>query len=468
MTIAPTHFTLEGLFLWSILKKEDKEDFIHNHPFTFLLLNFTANMPDLDSWIGIHRTISHSLLVSLFVTITLFIAYKRIQNKAHENLNYKKYATYLRWALYGCTLWIFHIFLDLTAPLILFWPLSNQFYQIDLVIAIDVAPNALLPYGIAGIFFKISTFTYSQGFQSYIVNIPPAQREQVFGAKILYFSLSDPLIHLTLAFLWGAIVGTKIIPAIMNRNVYTHLTEELNSKLQSFFQYVKTIRYDTLALSGLLIFSGFALGPHIGATQTTTQYNENTLIISSTIIAPIVTQSFEPIQLLLDNSKHHGTLEVTLNFTQNTNLSFQLIYATKSVTSTYVSQIYNIFKKNLTDLQTWQQTLNEYHTVLTNFQEEAFAVVNINSTPFQQTFNVQTTTSFSLSFLINNWTLPTDANFNFSTYNEHTEYTFKTIFRQNRQITFLFGWTLILLGSVTAIISLMYPYIIERRKFTVK
>ena len=88
MTLFPTHFSLEGLLLWSFLPRSEKAIFKKNKALFWLVLSFSL-LPDIDIFFGNHRGFSHSFIIPLFLVIVgmFFHIQHSYNNKKNKPIN---------------------------------------------------------------------------------------------------------------------------------------------------------------------------------------------------------------------------------------------------------------------------------------------------------------------------------------------------------------------------------------------
>ncbi len=86
-----------------------------------LLVALVGLLPDVDALLGIHRWVTHSLVLTTLVTAVLILL--------TICLNFR----YLSCLLVATILYILHLLMDLfTAPVPLLWPLTNRAYMLNI------------------------------------------------------------------------------------------------------------------------------------------------------------------------------------------------------------------------------------------------------------------------------------------------------------------------------------------------
>jgi len=100
------------------------------------LIALVGLLPDLDVVLGIHRWITHSLVVAAALSAAALLAARRIGPQA------------FRYAALACALYALHLAFDaLTAPTPLLWPLAGEAYMVSLRLdgALAAGGVALVP-----------------------------------------------------------------------------------------------------------------------------------------------------------------------------------------------------------------------------------------------------------------------------------------------------------------------------------
>ena len=91
MTILPTHLSLGGILLWSILTKSEKEGFSKNKLLFWIVLVFSI-IPDIDIFFGVHRGFWHSLIppsTMAIVGVYIHTYYRQKIKSASDELKQK-------------------------------------------------------------------------------------------------------------------------------------------------------------------------------------------------------------------------------------------------------------------------------------------------------------------------------------------------------------------------------------------
>ncbi|MHA2276981.1 MAG: metal-dependent hydrolase [Candidatus Kariarchaeaceae archaeon] len=290
MTLIPSHLSLEGILLWSVLPEADKKRF-NKHRYLFWVILLFSILPDVDIFLGIHRGLSHSLFPPLILAIIGVIIYLNYNSTTNSNLDLKIDAKsglkslYGRSAVYASFLWLVHILLDLDYPLAIFYPLSDRLYQINFVYLVDLAPWLFFPLMIVGINLEVTSTSYLRGIQSFFVNLSPSQRTEIFGTNVIPITIEMFFFHFLLFLVFIAIVVRPMNPL---------------PKIKLLDRY-KRVKYDGIVFGlGLcFIISGLMMGPLIGLETHEQRTIDSSFRISPEVFSPSVALAIEPNNLFL-------------------------------------------------------------------------------------------------------------------------------------------------------------------------
>ncbi|MHA2346905.1 MAG: metal-dependent hydrolase, partial [Candidatus Hodarchaeales archaeon] len=290
MTLIPSHLSLEGILLWSVLPEADKKRF-KTHRYLFWVILLFSILPDADIFLGIHRGLSHSLFPPLILAIIGVIIYLNYNSTTNSDLDLKVDAKnglrslYGRSAVYASLLWLVHILLDLDYPLAIFYPLSDRLYQINFVYLVDLAPWLFFPLMIVGINLEVTSTSYLRGIQSFFVNLSPSQRTEIFGTNVIPITIEMFFFHFLLFLVFIAIVVRPMNPL---------------SKINLLDRY-KQFKYDGIVfgLGIIFIISGLMMGPLIGLETHEQRTIDSSFRISPEVFSPSVALAIEPNNLLL-------------------------------------------------------------------------------------------------------------------------------------------------------------------------
>jgi hypothetical protein len=394
MTILPTHLSLGGIILWSILNKNEKEGFSKNKFLFWVVLAFSI-FPDIDIFIGLHRGFWHSLIppsIMAIVGVHIHTYYQQKIKSTNDELKQKlaEKAFWGRCAFYAGLLWITHIMLDWEYPLALFYPLSDRLYQIDFVYLLNLTPWLFFPVMIVGAQLKITSVSYLQGIASYFINLSPSERIEAFGTDVITIRIEDFLIHVILFAFFLIYVGKPMIPSYSNE------------KLLSIYRNLHYERY-VLSAGLLLVIIGLIMGPMIGDQVIDKDSVNSTLRISSGNFAPSLAISIDPPSYLLQpqtTMKISGSLTIQSN---ESSFAHVLLVTKQNSYSNFVSGISALFKvapPNTSDnLMIFK---SGYNNLLSMLYSDALAMnlTNLNETYIDTELEIN---SVALVAVIENW-----------------------------------------------------------------
>jgi hypothetical protein len=327
----PTHLSLEAILFWTFIPSSEKERFNQKKIIFWIVIAFTL-LPDLDIFIGIHRGISHSIIVPMVMVIVgsmVYYNYQYFNPSSDEQRGNYKLSFIGRCVLYAGVLWLIHILLDLEYPLAIFYPLSDRLYQFNFAIFFDVMPWLIFPATIAGIGFEISGISYLRGLTTYFVNLPPAIREEIYGHKPVAFSIDDFFVHVILFVIFLMYVARPMVPTVN----LSHLSE-----------WREKIRFDgpLLGFGIILLVGGLVIGPMIGTHTIDSDSIRGSFQVSSTTFSPTIAIKFETTNYLLQPDTVFS-VESTLKTTSEDDPFDQILLLT-------TQENYNTFSKDVSKL----------------------------------------------------------------------------------------------------------------------
>lgn len=297
MTWFTTHLALEGIIAFIFIGYSLRNKFLTNNTTKalFLLTNIFAVMPDFDVYVGIlfnnreHRGPSHSIFFPLtFVLLGFILLYynkmkardqqspladvdalfKSKNNTRSQILYLLPYMMFLA-AFY----WGMHLILDQDAGeggMMMFWPLDNRLYQIQLFFKLNANPFLFLPWTPLSAAFEVSQSTIV-GLYNYLFNWTPQDFINNTGSTIFEYSFVGLILHSLILISWIYFVLRPCWP-FEGRN--------LGSKLDffGFFSGVKhywqSLTKELLVPGIMLIIIGFSLGPLVtNQVPSTSQIN---------------------------------------------------------------------------------------------------------------------------------------------------------------------------------------------------
>lgn len=191
MTWSTSHLAISSLILYFFTGKKVRKELKEN-PILFFVLSLGGIVPDLDLFLPVHRTWSHSFLFPLTIMmIVLFL--QRYTEINDTRLRHIKLFTFM---------WLTHIFLDITyGPMPLFFPLDNRYYDISLGLVFDLTGNSLFSITIAGMFIATRISDPLAGVQVFFINWTTEEKTAYFGSDTLNFPISNFFLHATV-FIW--------------------------------------------------------------------------------------------------------------------------------------------------------------------------------------------------------------------------------------------------------------------------
>ncbi|MHA2226215.1 MAG: metal-dependent hydrolase [Candidatus Hodarchaeales archaeon] len=369
MTIFPTHLSLASILLWIFISSSEREKFQKNKKFFWIVVLFSV-LPDIDSFVGLHRGISHSILFPILLTIIGTIIYyvfqysskKETINDKDENLEQKMNYNFVgRCISYSGILWLLHIVLDLEYPLAIFYPLSDRLYQLNFAILIDVIPWLIFPAMIVGIGFEISGISYLQGLTTYFINIPPEIRQQIWGHEPVTIMIGDFFIHTFLFVIFLVFVARPMAPNLGSLNLS---------------QWKQKIKFDghILGLGVILIMMGILIGPMVGTLTIDTNSVNGSYQVDSNVFSPSIAVSFETTNYLLQPNTLFLTESYLKTPSENEDFDIVLVLTTRESHNNFSNSVSQLFKKhplntseNIRDFET------NYSIILTNLYSSSFA-----------------------------------------------------------------------------------------------
>lgn len=191
MTWSTSHLAISSLILYFFTGKKVRKELKEN-PVLFFILSLGGIVPDLDLFLPIHRTWSHSFLFPFSVMFIVLILQR------YTDLNEAR----LRHVKLFAFLWLTHIFLDITyGPMPLFYPLDNRYYDISMGLIFDLTGNSLFSITIAGLFITTVITDPIAGVQVFFINWTAEERISYFGSDRLNFPIANFFLHATV-FIW--------------------------------------------------------------------------------------------------------------------------------------------------------------------------------------------------------------------------------------------------------------------------
>ncbi|TFG09615.1 hypothetical protein EU534_01955 [Candidatus Heimdallarchaeota archaeon] len=290
MTYSTTHLALQSLLVWLLLSKKNK-DYYLEHRWEYIIISLFAVFPDIDVFFGIHRSYTHSLILPVFVLLSMIVielVHKEtspIESPTRKMVRFVKLATIM---------WLFHIFLDLTwGPLLLFWPINSNFYDLSIYFKLDSATLALL-----GIVPNWTIYSQSEGQNIYFINMTQEQREGIYGDYIEFY-IAQFTLHVVVVLIWLVVI---VFPAFKRKKNKEREPSKVGIGMKLFWSRIK--RHLTL-LGLFVLFTGLVLGPIIG--------KENTMNYTVSSNYTNTQTNFDPTLGVLIESKPQSTASVSFS-----------------------------------------------------------------------------------------------------------------------------------------------------------
>ncbi len=255
MTYTFTHLTLQGLIVWLLLSKENRE-YYKEHRWEFLLINVFAILPDIDLLIGTHRSYTHSIIPPAFVLLSFIVI--GLINKRTNSFD-ERGKRIVRFFKLAAIMWLLHIALDIGwDPILLFWPINTNFYELSVYLRFENQPWLFFPLSFLGIIPDWRIYSFQEGAGMFFVDLTQAERSQIVGnywdLPIEQFGL-----HLTIMITWLVVI---VLP-VFKRKKKKKKSE--SSKTGRVLKITWKRITKQLTLIGLFFIGvGLLLGPVIG------------------------------------------------------------------------------------------------------------------------------------------------------------------------------------------------------------
>ena len=255
MTYTFTHLTLQGLIVWLLLSKENKE-YYKNHRWEFILVNIFAMLPDIDLLFGAHRTYTHSLIPPAFFLLSLIIL-SMVDNKM--NMFDDRSKRIIRFFKLASIMWMFHIIFDLGwYSIMLFWPIDTNFYDLTVFFRFETEPWLFVPLTFVGIIPNWRIYPRSDSGGFFITDLSQEARKELFG-QYWDFTIEQISVHFVILLTWFIVI---LLPAFKRKR--SEKTENVNTA-KGFAKIIWRKITRQLTLIGIfLIALGLLLGPLIG------------------------------------------------------------------------------------------------------------------------------------------------------------------------------------------------------------
>ncbi len=396
MTLSPTHLSLESTLFWVFISNSEQERFRKSKPLFWIVVAFTI-LPDIDIFFGLHRALSHSIIIPTALTIIgTFIYYyfnyfsnKDTSNKVNNNENEKR-SFWGRCISYGGILWLIHILLDLDLPLAIFFPLSDRLYTLNFAILIDMMPWLIFPVMIVGFVLELTGISYLKGISLYFINLTPSQRIEIWGDEPVALTIDDLFLHIIIFVIFVIFVARPMLPDFSSERVS---------------KWRRKQHFDTpvLSLGIILMIIGLLIGPMTGTHTVDSNSILTNFQVSSTTLSPVIAITFESTNYLLQpNTEHYtkGTLVMRSGSSQFDHLLFLSTQDSYNSFSNSVSELFRQHPLNTSD-NILQFELN-YQSLINEFSSGSILVnsTSTNETSLEAQLNRG---SYALVAVIHNW-----------------------------------------------------------------
>ncbi len=259
MAYTTTHFTLQGLALWLLLSRKNKE-YYKNHRWEFILINLFAALADLDIFFGYHRSYTHSLIIPSFILLSMLVI-ERFENKI-ENVETSGQKT-IRFIKLASIMWILHIFLDLSwGPSLLFWPINTNLYDVSVFLRFENQSWLFFPLTLLGIYPDWEIYSFNEGQRIFFINLTQQERESLLGNTFDIY-ISQLSVEILLAITWIVVI---LVPIFTKRK---GKTKKERKKFVNVLSLIwSRIKRQLSLLGGFILVLGLILGPVIGKERT--------------------------------------------------------------------------------------------------------------------------------------------------------------------------------------------------------
>ncbi|MHA1303682.1 MAG: hypothetical protein ACTSPI_08275 [Candidatus Heimdallarchaeaceae archaeon] len=261
MTYTPTHLTLQGIILWNLLPKKQK-DYFKEHRWDFIIINLFAIFPDIDILFGAHRTYTHSIILPTFLLLIVIILDKLNSRFILFENRGKKIVKILK---YSMLMWGFHISLDFGwDALLLFWPLDNHFYDFTLYFRFGTESWWILPLVFIGVIPSWRLYSRTEGQNMFFINLSQQQRESIFG-QYIDLTIPELSLHIFIFLTWAIII---LLPALKSKRKQDKKKENRKAFYIVGKNLWRRVKRQLTGLGLFILLLGIVLGPIIGPVNT--------------------------------------------------------------------------------------------------------------------------------------------------------------------------------------------------------
>ncbi len=378
MTYTFTHLALQGLIVWLLLSKENRE-YYKEHRWEFLLINVFAILPDIDLLIGTHRSYTHSIIPPAFVLLSFIVI--GLINKRTNSFD-ERSKRIVRFFKLASIMWLLHIGLDLGwDPILLFWPIDTNFYELSVYLRFENQPWLFFPLSFLGIIPDWRIYSFQEGVGMFIVDLTQAERSQYVGnywdLPIEQFGL-----HLVIMITWLVVI---VLPVFKRKK---KKKKRESNKAGKILKIIWKRITKQLTLFGLFfIGAGLLLGPVIGRERVVnyqvSSYYVNTQNYFDPTLGLVFTNRPQSSTEIIFQSEYGLTPYNTTVVLTNNNTFFDFFNDFDNLTLQYYDQ--NI---------TYTDMIVGYNSLINPIVEESYFVEYLiheeNSVGFSIVINVTT------------------------------------------------------------------------------
>jgi hypothetical protein len=289
---------------------------------------------------------------------------------------------------------------------------------------------------IIGLEFRVTGISYLKGLTTYFLNIPPSDRPDIFGSRVIAINVQDILLHTLIFAIFFVKVAKPMAPQFTFENY-----QKLRKKI-TFDGYV-------LGAGLILILVGIIMGPLIGIQNTDVQSIDSTFRISPSVFSPTVALSSDATNFLFQPntiSNINGTLTLQ---TIETDFDLVLLLSKQNDYTNFITDLSALYSSTPPNTSENALYFKENYTLLVN--ELFSSAIEMNETDqYQKTINTQITSQdIMLIGILENWNDTLLLEGVEQTMNTHLAIEVKT----SRLILFLIGSGAILGGFFLIFIS---------------
>lgn len=463
MTWITTHLALEGMIAFIFIGTSLRTKFLHSNSTKglFLLANLFAIIPDFDVYIGIlfgnrmHRGPSHSIFFPLtFVVIGLILLlYNKRRTKkkgdplsdveglfrAGNNDTWNQILYLLPYVFFlAAFYWGMHIVLDQDAAeggMMMFWPLDNRLYEIQLVFTLNANPILFLPWQPLSATFQVSQSTII-GLYNYLFNWTPQDFLNYYGTTVFTYTFVGLVLHSLIFMTWVYFVlrpmwpftDVHLAPANYpnitsnNRIIRTfqiiwyqiiRLLNYMNNLLKSIYShsysYWHAIVKELLIPGIILAIIGFSFGPLITPQVPDSQSISSNLNLTNSTFNAL---TYVPINSIDQPLDPNAQFLITANYnTSNfrTGESLYFIVAQINFFTYLQNQISSLGSSISSNNKPANDTnFKENYNSIINTSFELYApwnttIISTNQTNVNSKFSVLSSKSWGVGFVLKNW-----------------------------------------------------------------